>query len=199
MTFLPGFAPGEGLEDEHDGKGGSWFTPLPVVRAVDQALGGINVDPCSHPNAPVWAFAKQRITLRGGGNGLTDPWMPGPAFVNPPYGDASPWLARAWHESKRGREVIVLCRTSPSTNYWHDYVWMKNACVVQPRGRIAFVGTDGKEHKGGQVVTSFVTWHHDIAVRLHRALLEHARMQSVVLRPMLWCEQTLVTDDLPWT
>ena len=71
--------------------------------------------------------------------------------------------------------------------------------MLQPRGRIAFVGADGQTHKGAQVITCFVTWHPDVAVRLHRALLEHARMQSVVLRPMLWCEQAVVTDDLPWT
>lgn len=195
--YLKGFEPKQTGSDTHDGKGGSWFTPMPVVRAVEQALGGISVDPCCHPVAPVWGVAKHRIALCEGGDGLVDRWEPGPAYVNPPYGDTAPWLRRAWMESRQGRHVIVLCRTSPSTNYWHDHVWMNGACVVQPRGRISFVGTDGVVHKGGQVVTSFVTWHPDIAVRLRRALLEHARMQSVVLRPMLWCEQAVETDSPP--
>lgn len=44
----------------YSSKSEEWYTPAPIIEAVIEALGGIDIDPCSNshgaPNVPAAAF-----------------------------------------------------------------------------------------------------------------------------------------------
>ena len=156
MSYLPGLEPTR-QADEHDGSGDEWYTPPDVWRAVRLALGKHIVDPCWSPLSPV--TPERKIDTCEGGDGLSDPWGPlkYAAFVNPPYSDTGRWLGRCAAEYRKGRTVIALVPMRPETEAWFKYVWPA-AEIIQPIGRIRFVGRDGKVHGNGMITTCFVVW-----------------------------------------
>lgn len=68
---------------------------------------------------------------------LSQCWR-GTVWLNPPYGrKIGKWIRKAWEESQRGVEVVVLMPVRSDTPYWHDYV-MRAAEVRLVRGRLRF-------------------------------------------------------------
>jgi phage N-6-adenine-methyltransferase len=60
-------------------------------------------------------------------------------WLNPPYSNIEPWVAKAVHESDRGANIAVLVPAATGTIWWTLYVagW---AQVYLLKGRITFVG-----------------------------------------------------------
>lgn len=170
MSYLPGLEPQAPPADDHDGAGDEWYTPPEVVRAI-RALADdriIDLDPCHAPRS--LTDPRHRIDVREGGDGVFDVWPgSGLAFVNPPFSDVGPWLARCQHEAKR-RPVVMLIPMRPETGAWWSHVWGGGGCVVIQRGRLRFVGPTGKRHGAGMLATCFVAWNRGIATRLATAL-----------------------------
>ena len=168
MTYLPGLEPYTD-PSAPDGDGDEWYTPRHILDAV--ALldpGGIDLDPCHAPRSLVQA--RHTIDVRQDGDGLRDEWPgDGLVFVNPPYSDVEPWLARCRHEAKR-RPVVALVPMRPETQAWRRWVWEAGATVVVHTGRIAFVAPDGTRPGGGMLTTCLLTWDADLALRLVTAL-----------------------------
>ncbi len=62
-------------------------------------------------------------------------------FVNPPYDDIEPWMARAYTEMvKRGHTTLVLVPARTGSAYWRDQVWGKCTEVRFVTGKIIFKG-----------------------------------------------------------
>lgn len=181
--WLPGMAPSakEAPTEKHDGSGDEWFTPPDVWSAVRAALGEEIVDPCASSLSPV--DTPYQLDVRRGENGLTDSWghVHRAAFVNPPYSDVSAWIDRCGEEHRRGRRVIALVPMRPETRAWHRHVWPL-ADVVQPKGRLRFVGSDGQTHGSAKTTTCFVCWGDGIAHRLAHELLPRATVVLVAQR-----------------
>lgn len=180
MSYLPGLKPPTPEADAHDGAGDEWYTPPNVWRAVSLALGSGIVDPCHAPGSPV--DAEHTLDIRQGDNGLVDSWGPvaRPAYCNPPYSDTSAWLERCAREVAQGRRVIALVPMRPETRAWHSYVW-PHAHIVQPRGRLRFVGHDGRFHGSAKTTTCFVCWDRTASSeRLAHQLRAALPMPSVV-------------------
>jgi len=180
MTYLPGMGPPAPATDSHDGDGDEWYTPRAVLEAVAAVglTGGIDLDPCWAPGSLVQA--RHRIDVRAGGDGLRDEW-PGAGIVwcNPPYSDVAPWMARC-RAAAATRQVVMLVPMRPETAHWHAHVWGAGASVLIPRGRIQFVGADGRTHGSGMVATGFVLWHRGLALALG-VELERRRIGAVVV------------------
>ncbi len=167
--FLPGFEPPRPIATVgNDGAGDEWYTPRHIVRAVSQALGGIDVDPCAAANSPVQA--NYCIDVRKGGDGLRDAWPPGAAYVNPPYSDAAAWLQRCHDEASSGRNIVALVPMRPETRAWWSHVWQAGAYVVQHRARLKFVANDGQTYGAGRIATAFICWRKITAFDLVDAL-----------------------------
>ena len=85
----------------------SRFTPKPFLDEVVAAFGEIYLDPCSHADAPI--EARRKIVLPE--DGLNADWScDGLVWINPPFSDLAPWLAKAnaaW-ESGAVRKMIFL-------------------------------------------------------------------------------------------
>lgn len=66
-----------------------WGTPSWVARLVSEAMGWIDLDPCTQPDNPIQAarfYTKAQ-------NGLTQPWE-GNVYCNPPFSTPTPWIKR---------------------------------------------------------------------------------------------------------
>lgn len=45
-----------------------------------------------------------------------------PVFMNPPYSNPKPFLARVVEEQAAGTTTVTLIKGDPSTTWWNDYV-----------------------------------------------------------------------------
>lgn len=61
------------------------------------------------------------------------------AWLNPPYSDITPWVAKANIEAQKGAKIAMLLPASVGSNWFAEYVDGK--CIVNfLRPRITFVG-----------------------------------------------------------
>lgn len=177
--YLPGFAPSP--PRTHDADGDRWFTPPRVLAAVTSVLGAGWFDPCGDPASPAAALcAPASFDARRGEDGAELPWPAGhPVYANPPFSEASRWIRRC--STHRGPVIgLFPCRMEGAA--WHDHVWGV-ATVVLPRGRLRFVGTDGRTHGCAMIGTAFVCWG-EVDVELFSLRLRQGGLDNVVLRAM---------------
>lgn len=75
-------------------------------------------------------------------NSLTKDWHKwgGPKWMwlNPPFANITPWVEKAYKESKLGAHIVVLVPTS-FAEWWRD--WVEGKCyITNLQGRVKFVG-----------------------------------------------------------
>lgn len=63
-------------------------------------------------------------------------------WLNPPYADIGPWVAKCVEESQRGAHIACLVPASTGANWWRDHV-VNDAYILYLNGRLTFVGADG--------------------------------------------------------
>lgn len=92
-----------------------WSSPPEVVRPLDDAVGGFDLDPCS--GAEQSQFAEETYTADD--DGLSQEWF-GNVWVNPPYSDMGPWSEKAATEAACDGvdRVVFLCKGDSSTQWW---------------------------------------------------------------------------------
>jgi len=118
-----------------------WYTPRPIIRAVEEFFDAIDLDPCAQPGSKT-VPAAQYFTEED--DGLAQRWW-GRVFMNPPYGrEIGPWIEKACaaYESREIEAGILLLPARTDTDWWRrmrDYP----ACFVD--GRIHFIHPEGKE------------------------------------------------------
>lgn len=74
-------------------------------------------DPCSNPRSHI--KSNYAYSLENGQNGLELAWV-GAGFMNWPFSDPMPFATKAVCEMESGntRDLIVLCKLDPSTQWW---------------------------------------------------------------------------------
>lgn len=116
------------------GSSRDWGTPRLYAEAAREALGGIDLDPCSSRHSIVGAAVEYAPPT----DGLKEPWDYGTVYVNPPYGIAggkyrsgiSDWLARCAEAHERhGSEVIALVPVATNTSHWKRSVFGRAAAA----------------------------------------------------------------------
>lgn len=136
-----------------------WLTPPWLL----EALGPFDLDPCAAPAPRPWPTAAQHIARPG--DGLAATWD-GRVWLNPPYSDVRPWLARL-AEHGRGT-ALVFARTE--TAAFHDFVWGRAYGALFLRGRLTFHRGDGRPAKGNAGAPSMlVAYGLEDAARLDEA------------------------------
>lgn len=77
-----------------------------------------------------------------GRDGLLEPWIPGPVWLNPPYSNTGTWLRKAATE---GRRVTVACLVpaDTSTKWWWEAVQYADE-VWFVHGRLRFRDEGGE-------------------------------------------------------
>ena len=118
-----------------------WETPVWLAKALTEAVGGFDVDPCAATSDQRRARVKAKFLLTEADDGLSVPWA-GRCFVNPPYsGRTARWVRKCLDEARRGCVVVALIAARPDSNYWHRFI-AGQADVFMLRGRLKF--GDGK-------------------------------------------------------
>lgn len=94
------------------------------------------------------------------------------AWLNPPYANIRPWVARAYGQSRgfttmrrKGANIAMLVPAGVGANWWRDYV-DKKAMVWFLNGRLTFVGCETCYPKdcalllyGPDVAPGYDVWH----------------------------------------
>lgn len=127
----------------------TWLTP----RAIIDALGPFDLDPCAAPDPKPWPTADTHYTWPAQ-DGLILPWF-GRVWLNPPYGRAlGTWLQRL---ARHGRgTAFTFARTE--TKAFHDHVWNEADAVLMLRGRISFCYPDGRPGRNGGEPSALIAW-----------------------------------------
>jgi hypothetical protein len=111
------------------------LTPEYVLEPVREALGWIELDPCTTLANPTNA---ERIYALPRHDGLAMPWDAERIFVNPPYGKArEPWVDHCIRAGTDGSSVILLMPAHTDTRCFQRAMESADA-VVFIRGRLKF-------------------------------------------------------------
>lgn len=120
-------------ERSYEGATNTWLTP----KAIIDAVGPFDLDPCAAPEPRPWPTASRHVTLPE--DGLAAEWS-GLVWMNPPYGPhAKFWLAKM--ASYDNGIAFVYARTE--TRMFFEHVWGRASAVVFLRGRVRFHRPDG--------------------------------------------------------
>lgn len=115
-----------------------WYTPSAIVAKVIEALGAIDLDPCSNegtPNVPAWRYFTEAD------DGLAHEWH-GRVYMNPPYGRGiGDWVDKlaAEYEAGRTTEAIALVPARVDTAWWRR---LPHRDWLAVSGRLSFSGHD---------------------------------------------------------
>lgn len=117
----------------------NWATPPYLIKELVKSFGEM-FDPCPY-NPGILEF-----------NGLLIEWKK-LNFVNPPYTARSKeqFIRKAIQEKKKGNSSILLIPVSTSTKLFHDLILPNKKKIIFLRGRIPFIGINGKGE--------YVNWH----------------------------------------
>lgn len=119
-------------EEDHPNQ--TQLTPAYVLDPVREALGSIELDPCTTPDNPVGAD----IFYTPPQDGAELPWDAATIFVNPPYGKARErWVDRCIEAANAGVKVILLIPAHTDTRIFQKAV-QTTSHVVFAKGRLKF-------------------------------------------------------------
>ncbi len=110
------------------------LTPAYLLDPIREALGGIELDPCTTPDNPVGAARFYTPPV----DGIAEPWDAATIYVNPPYGQARDrWADRCIRAARDGTAVILLMPAATDTVIFQRAAATSGA-VVLIRGRVKF-------------------------------------------------------------
>ena len=111
-----------------------WHTPPAVITAAREALGGIDLDPCSNTGTPN-VHALRHLTIDD--DGLAHEWH-GRVYMNPPYGrPIVRWVEKlvCEHEMGRTTAAVALVPARTDTDWFRLF---RDAAVCFIDGRLKF-------------------------------------------------------------
>lgn len=130
------------MSDFHDTHWSSdtdeWATPPDLLRPLNHAVGGFDLDPCS--GAEERSIARETYTAED--DGLSQNWA-GRVWMNPPYSDVADWMEKAHLEALGGDVecVVTLVPARTSTQWYHNWASEASAlCFLE--GRLSFGDAD---------------------------------------------------------
>lgn len=112
------------------------YTPAWLVAAARQALGQIALDPASSHLAQTVVQAERFYTPAE--DGLAAPWA-GTVFLNPPYSNPLPWVARLlWHYDQGAVPAAVVLTGCAASPRWAQLLAGRAAAICYPARRVNF-------------------------------------------------------------
>lgn len=100
---------------------------------------------CSNHNVPALEYYSYPEH-----DGLAEDWKDY-NWCNPPFDQCSKWIKKAYNESLKGRNTVMLIPARTETKYWHEYILYpetKNVEVVWLRKGYRFLNADNGEEMG---------------------------------------------------
>ena len=162
----------------------SWGTPHKYVKAVEEVLGKIHLDPCSNEFSVVKADTECRLPEH---DGLKESWNFPTIYVNPPYGidkergtTIKNWLAKcAFAHQEYGSEVLALIPIAANTSHWKKYVFTKakSICFLYDT-RLKFLENGIDTGKGAPMACSMIYWGNN-SYRFYEVFIEHGAVVDI--------------------
>jgi hypothetical protein len=149
-----------------------YYTPGPLVQAVREGMGGIDLDPASHVLANKMHGIPRIYTEST--NGLERPWT-GRVWLNPPFANWKAWVTTCLRELDSGRvtQLTALMSTSTMTAGYIQPLLTRARLMLVTRGRIEFWGKHVEEGNGGGPSTGHVLIYVGDRVTEMSAALKH--------------------------
>ncbi len=147
-----------------------YYTPTELIDAVRTGMGGIDVDPASHPAAN----QRHRIPTyyTKATNGLGRDWI-GRVWLNPPFSAWEDWVSKALRELSSGRvlQLTALMTTQTMTALYVQPFIARAAAFILIRGRLEFWGKHVDEGNGaGASCGHVLIYFGDRVAEMQRAL-----------------------------
>jgi len=120
-----------------------WYTPLEIIEAAREAMGGIDLDPASCEYANEAVRATKFYTKED--DGLTRPWA-GNIWLNPPYAKdlIDAFIDKLVADRKHYKQAIILTHNCTETKWFCRLVDIASAGCF-PRGRLHFRSQDDRD------------------------------------------------------
>lgn len=117
-----------------------FYSPVTVVDAARDVMGGIDLDPASSLAANAVVGAKQFFTQQG--DGLAHEWW-GRVWCNPPFRTGQQWAEHALREWQSGRVAAMCFLIAESMSASGNSALLRqSAAICIPEGRLAFWSPD---------------------------------------------------------
>lgn len=118
-----------GIGSHHSARRGTdvWLTPPDII----ERLGRFDLDPCAAIECPDWTGCDSWWTEAD--DGLSQAWD-GSVYMNPPYTDIAPWMARLAAHGNGVALTFARCETA----WWFDHVWPHASALLFLQGRLTF-------------------------------------------------------------
>jgi len=108
-----------------------WETPSSIFNPLNKEFN-FDIDVCAtSKNTKCSKFFSVEE------NGLEQAWK-GVCWMNPPFGEQSKWVKKAYEESKNGNTIVCLLPARTNTHWWHNYCMKGEIRFIL--GRPKFVG-----------------------------------------------------------
>lgn len=128
----------------YNGGENEWYTPTEFVDAARAAMGSIDTDPASNPQAQEWIKAGTYYTKDD--SGLDKDWH-GSVWMNPPYAQPliGQFCTKVCDEYQTGNvnQAVVLVNNGTETK-WGQRLLAAASAVCFPSGRIKFIDQNGQ-------------------------------------------------------
>lgn len=119
-----------------------WYTPVQLIEAAREVMGGIDLDPASCETAQANVKARRFYTIDD--DGLSKKWT-GRVWLNPPYSKdlIALFAGKVVSECRRFEQAVVLVNNATDTAWFHELAGVASAiCFL--RGRVRFLDRTGK-------------------------------------------------------
>jgi hypothetical protein len=144
------------------------FTPAYVLDPVREALGGIELDPCTTPENPVGAQRFYCPPI----DGAAQLWDAETIFVNPPYSRArEAWVRRCVQAGHEGRRVALLMPAATDTRIFQE-AFATTSMIVFIQGRVKFgVLRPNRRQVAASHGSALLGWNVDLAPCRHLGMI----------------------------
>ena len=133
------------LESDSDQR----YTPQKWIDVVVKVLGGIHLDPTSDPTRRVpaiWHITEADNCLALDWEIACDDFCPSTIFMNPPYSDSAPFLARLTEYLEGNPNAIAITLTKEGAAFnQKTQPYFRSHCraLCLPNGRVSFLSPGG--------------------------------------------------------
>lgn len=130
-----------------------YYTPIEYLEAARAVMGGIDLDPASCEAAQERVMASEFWTATDNALASHRHWA-GRVWMNPPYSQplANQFVAKLISSfgDDDVEQAVCLMNASTDTTWFHDLA-RSSAAMCLTKGRIGFVGADGRPAEGNRV------------------------------------------------
>ena len=155
-----------------------WRTP-PALFASLNAEFCFQLDAAAAPHN---ALCRKFITAEQ--NTLETPWsdhlrIPGYAWLNPPYGDITPFVKKAAAESANQIGTVMLVPADTSVGWFKEAIQTASEVRFITAGRLAFINpVTGKPVSGNNKGSMLIIWHPYPRTHCHFATVERDELMT---------------------